>query len=183
MSAGKLLLHPPLDAPLPDLGALEKHLREIQLIGSPLDGREKAFLAGERFMRLVTFMGCSPYLRMEPENEQDKDFCHLRFSADHTDLVFRSGKNTRPPNCPNCKQRLTAWPEMMQQWTQQGHCHCPECHSEVDPTALRWRQNAGFGRFFIEIFSVFPSEAIPSPELLQALQDEDGEWGYFYIQE
>jgi len=134
-------------------------------------------------MRLVTFLGCSPYLRMQPESEQDEDFCHLRFSNPYPEPVFRCGKNTRPPICPACKQRVQGWSEMIEQWLQQGSCLCPEAGAEISPLELRWRQNAGFGHFFIEIFSVFPSEAIPSPELLKELRGDGDEWGYFYIQE
>ncbi|MES9870122.1 MAG: hypothetical protein ABW149_10560 [Sedimenticola sp.] len=183
MSTGKLLLHPPMACPLPDPAELEQRLRAIGLIGAPLPGTGDAFEAGDRFLHLVTFLGCSPFIRFEPENEEDDDFCYIRLSGPHEQIRFRSGSNTQRPGCPECRRKISDADRMIREWLASGRkCSCPSCGALFDAPELRWRQSGGFSRLFIEINSVFPSEAIPSQELLNHLKSECGEWEYFYIQ-
>ena len=47
---------------------------------------------------------------------------------------------------------------------------------------MNWRKSAGFARQFIEIFNVYPNEAVPADALLSALQQASGvTWKYFYV--
>ncbi|MEW7978586.1 MAG: hypothetical protein AB2813_01950, partial [Candidatus Sedimenticola endophacoides] len=94
----------------------------LSLIGAALEPPGAAYLAGPRFMHLITFMGCSPFLRLAPEHDQDRSFCHLRLSGDGQTLRFRSGRNTRPPHCPLCRTRIEQWPILMQAWRSAAPC-------------------------------------------------------------
>ncbi|OOZ36148.1 hypothetical protein [Solemya velesiana gill symbiont] len=183
MSTGKLLLHLPGDNLPQDIAALEKGLREIGLIGESLNRAEHIFQAGERFLHLVTFLGCSPYVRFEPEDDQDEDFCYIKLSGPHNRVQFRRGSNTQRPGCPGCRRKISDTDEMIENWLTTGKsCTCPHCGAHFDAPELRWRQSAGFGRFFIEVNSVFPCEAIPSQELLNHLKGDGEAWEFFYIQ-
>ncbi|MES9844465.1 MAG: hypothetical protein ABW162_13635 [Candidatus Sedimenticola sp. PURPLELP] len=183
MSTGKLLLHPPADNLPEDLDVFARGLYEIGLIGDPINSAERTFQAGERFLQLITFLGCSPYVRFEPDNDQDADFCYIRLSGPYHELRLRKGSNTQRPGCPNCRRKISDADSMIENWLESGQaCTCPLCGADFDAPELRWRQSAGFGRFFVEVNSVFPSEAIPSAELMKHLKGNNGEWEYFYIQ-
>ena len=45
---------------------LEAVLRDIQLIADPWE--DAGFLVGAQFMRHISFVGCMPFLRVEPED-------------------------------------------------------------------------------------------------------------------
>jgi hypothetical protein len=76
-----LLLH--ADDPLwrpADPDSLAGALRHLGLIG-PFSASEQVaeFQAGEQFLRLVMFLGCSPQVVLDPElAEQGQAVCHIR---------------------------------------------------------------------------------------------------------
>jgi hypothetical protein len=47
---------------------------------------------------------------------------------------------------------------------------------------MNWRQLAGFGRFFIEVWGIFPHEAVPTEKLLKQLASHTPgvSWSFFY---
>lgn len=181
MNDGRLLLHP-IDpaAQIPDMGALIGRLRELGLAGEGMDAAGRRFLAGDRFAELVAFLGCSPYLRFAPDGGGEA-FCHLglRGPFESPRLIF--GRNTRPPRCPGCHNQIVEWRAGLGDET----LHCHRCGGVFPLASIAWRRNAGFGRFFLELFNVFPGEAVPSEELMRVLREftpGQGEWGYFYLQ-
>ncbi len=61
--------------------------------------------------------------------------------------------------------------------------NCPECDKQSRPNELDWRQSAGFGRFFVEIWGIHPAEAVPGDALMETLgRSTDSRWGFFYVQ-
>ena len=61
--------------------------------------------------------------------------------------------------------------------------NCPECDKQSRPNELDWRQSAGFGRFFVEIWGIHPAEAVPADALMETLgRSTDSRWGFFYVQ-
>lgn len=61
---------------------------------------------------------------------------------------------------------------------------CAACGNRAVPSRWNWRQQAGFGLVFIQVNSIFPSEAIPTEELMSSLEKlSGGPWQYFYIQD
>jgi hypothetical protein len=144
------------------------------------------YLLGEHFMQLVTFMGCSPYIRLQP-NESDVPFCHLRLDGPYPRPKLLHGKNTQPPRCKTCRKRLNDWQARFKSWRSSADhwkARCPHCGDRQDPVTYDFRQSAGCGRLFLFVENIFPQEAIPSPVLLEALKRTcNGDaWKYFYHQ-
>ncbi|MCG8487158.1 MAG: hypothetical protein MI756_06785 [Chromatiales bacterium] len=153
-------------------------LRDIGLIASPLEA-EQGYLLGEAFMQLITFMGCSPFIRLEPD-ESGEPFCHLRVDGPHSEPILLTGKNSLPPRCEACRKRISDWPIEPRQLAE-----CPHCGHHQDPASYDFKQSAGFGRFLLKIENIFPQEAIPSPRLLEVLQQASNgaPWHHFYQQD
>ena len=188
MSAGKLLLHPgqsPIDA-----NRVVERLREMAFLGDPYHHaaapEARRWLAGERFLRLITFLGCSPYLAFEPPEDGSEDFCHIELDGPHATPRFRHGRNTRATQCPACRFRPDDWKALIARAETDASAPwvCPKCTTTTPLGELNWRRNAGSGRVFIVVHSVFPNEAVPNPELLSALKQasEGIEWRHFYVQ-
>jgi len=172
------LLHPaevPSGVNLDEAIAL---LTEIGFLAEALAGDAQTYLIGSGFLQLVTFMGCSPYIELEPPADGGKNFCHVQFHRTESPyLMF--GANTRPPRCPACRKALAVSPESL---ANREHVPCPHCGEVSDIRSLGWRRDAGFADVFIEVHSVFPGEAVPTEGLLNRLKTlGGGDWKYFYL--
>ena len=195
MAKHKLILTPanPDQAPR-DVPALLASLRRLGFTGEPfqLAGRTH-YLPGKRFLDLVTFLGCSPVILLEPPEDARTDpgiqadkFCHVGLWYAGEQPVFLAGGNTLSPRCRHCRQPQARWQLMISAWESDpsnDQWHCSECANQSRPYELDWRQSAGFGRFFIEIWGIYPAEAVPGEVLLETLsQSTDGPWGFFYLE-
>lgn len=178
MSHGSLMLFPrDLSFEAPTLEALTKALGDAGLLGDPM-AEEGDFLAGEGFLRQITFMGCSPYIALEPPTDGHGAFCHLRLHGPFAEPQLRWGRNTRPPKCPACGLRISDWRDHLGTHA----VHCPSCGATSSLGDCEWRGNAGFGRCFVEVRNIFPGEAAPVEALLRRLEDlGGGPWGWFYV--
>jgi hypothetical protein len=183
MTNGQLLLYPSTSIKQSD--KVINSLKAVKLIDKPWK-QETDWLAGDNFLKLIAFMGCSPYIEFEPPASGEENFCFVRLLGPFDERQFIYGKNVRPPQCPHCfgktdksknfPQQTKNNPE--QNWT------CPSCDKDNHLADLNWRKQAGAASLFIVINSIFPSEAIPGNELLNALKNStDCEWKYFYLQE
>jgi hypothetical protein len=187
LHTGRLVLTPKNPYLLPENPtAIFSKLHEIGLISTPLPN-DQGYLLGEAFMRLITFMGCSPYIRLEPD-ESDEPFCHLLLDGPHPRPKLLVGKNSVPPRCENCRRRLGEWQTIFKTWQdkpQGWQFNCPHCGHSQDPATYDFKQSAGCGRFLLFVENIFPQEAIPAQSLLNILeQSSQGEpWLYFYQQE
>jgi hypothetical protein len=196
MPAPKLLLHPvdPDTAAVPE-DRLARELRAIGLIGGGMPlGKAVFYPVGEQFLQLVTFLGCSPAIELDPPDDPQElekasaagRFCHV-FISSGEQLRFRGDSQTRTPRCPRCrspepdwKTRLQVWQEGKQgpDWTCQA---CGFCGSLTD---LVFRKTAGFSRTFLEIRGIYPAEAVPGPTLLDTLASLTGTpWTTIYLRE
>lgn len=178
MSNGSLVLFPQEAAlEAPTFEALAEVLRAAGVLGSPIAGGEGEFLAGEGFLQQITFMGCSPFIALEPPADGGA-FCHLRLHGPYAEPRLLWGRNTRPPKCPACGRRIADW----QQHLGADAVHCAACGAESRLADCAWRGHAGFGRCFVEIRNIFPGEAVPVDRLLARLQGLGaGPWGWFYL--
>lgn len=179
MNQGILILHPENIKSQVDPKQVTRLLRNNGLIGRAIDGMQESYSAGEMFLQLITFMGCSPHIRFEPEDEQDKSYCYIMLATCET-LQIRMSEHARPPRCCACKKPAgKGW----QTAVSLGELiTCPHCHQQQRPDQLSWRSDSGMGRFFIEIHNIFPGEAQPVPRLLQQLQSTNAsQWRYFYL--
>jgi hypothetical protein len=193
----KLLLHP-ADPQYPAVATdvLAECLQSIGLIGEPVRLRaETIYPVGEQFLQLITFLGCSPRIELELPSDvesqeagsKDGRFCHVSLTSNDGDLQFRADKHGTEPRCPLCRKPDPQWRDRLHAWQadrHQLHWACTLCNYTGQITDLNFRKSAGFGRNFIEIRGVYPSEAIPGTALLASLQALTGcNWNTLYIKE
>lgn len=145
---------------------------------------EQGFLAGEQFLQLLTFMGCAPKINLAPQHEADRDYCHIVLSPVYAQVHFRSHERDVFARCPECGRRDENWHVLLECWQTDRSLTkyiCPHCHKSMSLYDLRWRQLAGFGRFFIDVFSIFPQEGIPTSHLMSELENVCAQsWTYFF---
>ncbi len=142
------------------------------------------YLIGDNFLQYVSFLGCSPYLKVYPEHADDTDYCSA-YIPDKTQAVrFLANKQVTAPRCPTCKRSIQPEYNLVEAWQKDKNnsaIQCQYCNTTSTLYELDWRKNAGFFNFAIAISNIFPKEAIPSQDLLDWLQDISGyEWRYFY---
>lgn len=187
MRTPKLLLYPTEIPSVPDLGSrLCATLTELGLFGAPfeLDGR-RHFEAGERFLELVSLVGCSPSLELAPPADPETRataarlgrFCHLHLGPLFPMPVWRAGSRARP-RCPHCGASAPAARVL------NAGGRCEGCAGESAPETWRWRHQGARARLFLEIWGLHESEAAPTPTLTQALESAtDSTWSHCFVDE
>lgn len=149
--------------------------RHNGLAGEAIAGKSGHYLAGERFLDWISFLGCSPEIHFQQQD--DRHFTYLVFHHHEHPMLYH-GAYSRPPHCPYCNKSMQDWRDRQAQT--QWHCrHCGQQSSAFD---WHWRKTAGFARCLIEITDIYPREALPQTLLLQQLADLTAEkWDYFYF--
>lgn len=195
MAAYKLLLHPKDPACCVPVDALAGSLQFLGLIGAPADpGGTRYYPTGPHFLELVTFLGCSPAIELDPPQDQASAleasrqgrFVHV-FLASSPDPVFRGDAGTPAPRCPHCRETLADWASLRDNWCShpaQAAWTCAGCGQSGHPADLVFRKCAGVASSWVEIRGVYPSEALPGPTLLDCLRELAGcDWAAIYLQE
>ncbi len=183
----KLVLHAadPLHV-LETPAALVEALADIGLTGAAVPAAADAFQAGDAFLALITFLGCSPHVEFHPADPAQQEagrYCHVRYAlvADAPQFRFAPGK--LQPRCRQCRAAVHDWPVLVQAWEAGDvapRC-CEKCVRPLVAPELNWRQAAGFGRWFVEIWNIHPHEAVPSEALIATLERVAGTpVQYFY---
>ncbi len=196
MAAHKLILLPSdPDCAVVRADRLATELQAIGLIGPPRKlHNDIYFPVGEHFLQLIIFLGCSPMIELQPPSDPvtlaadsaNGKFCHVFLSSSET-LRFRSDPHTPVPRCPACRTPQADWQSRLQAWRDDpvhSDWHCRQCGATGDITGLSFRKTAGFGRSFVEIRGIYPSEAVPAETLLNTLKSlTHGDWSTLYIKE
>lgn len=185
--AHKLILHAadPAHRP-PDVRAMTATLADIGLVDSPLPGLAAAWYAGDAFLSHVIFLGCSPQVDFRPRDPEQAaagHFCHVRYQWQEAGPVFRSSAGRLQPRCPGCRGQLEQWQELVRDWPsdREATVCCAGCGRSLQSSELDWRQCAGFGRWFLEIWNIYPHEAVPTEGLITRLEQvADTPVRYFY---
>jgi hypothetical protein len=188
----------PVDPDCPEIatGVLADRLRAIGLAGNAVaQGAETIYPTGERFLQLVTFMGCSPAVELDLPDAPDElktacaagQVCHIRISQTGRRLRFRAGSRPAAPRCPACRQPVADWKARIAAWCSNpanSGWECSHCAHRTRVFDLNFRKSAGFGHTFIEIWGIYPSEAVPVATLLDALEDLNGcKWKTLYVKD
>jgi hypothetical protein len=198
----KLVLHPRhSDFALTSWDGLIARLREVEFLNeelgkqldkslnNPLDKslnkeQQNRFLVGERFLQYITFTGCSPSIELTPPTDVSLDFCHIHFSEIYPETHFRSASQNVFARCPQCRKRISNWSQAVSLWSKDSSAvifNCDKCAEQVSLFQLGWRHTAGFARMFIDIYSIYPQEGIPTDQFLSLLETQTGEpWDYFF---
>ncbi len=148
---------------------------------SQLEIENNTYLPGKDFLNLLTFLGCSPNINLAPE-DGDK-FCTIRLSEVEDNARCLGYTNTIQPKCPHCKKKIKNWQDNSDWQNASSLLNCDSCGKQSNMYSLKWRQEAGYGRYAIAINHIYPHEAVPSESLLSRLRDTTGfDWQYFYSQ-
>lgn len=152
--------------------ALKKVLNDLKFIGKVIsDQPVTRYEVGDKFLSQLTFMGCSPDIELEPQN--DKPYCYIEIER-RDELCFIAGKNLKPAKCPHCKSFITQ--------LRIAQPSCANCKKDLVPEKLNWRKTAFYASSWITIGNIYELEAIPNDSLLIALDKETGiKWKVAYI--
>jgi hypothetical protein len=110
-------------------------------------------------------------------------YCHVRYRVQEAGPVFRAAPGRLQPRCPGCRAAASEWQQSLrlEHLEAASPCHCPSCERTLSAAELDWRQCAGFGRWFLEIWNIHPHEAVPAEALITALERVAGTpVRYFY---
>ncbi len=158
-----------------------------KLAPEDVDGREEHYLVGQHFFEHISFLGCSPSLKLVPPAEgkrgADAEFCHV--GVDCSDEVkFLGGNNVRSPQCPQCKAVDDDWSSLIPFWEKAPEVftrQCLGCGATKPLHMYNWRRTAGFAAMSVHIWGVHQSEAVPNEVLLKELEALTRcPWEYFY---
>jgi len=161
--------------------ALLSALQKTGLIATtPISAPTTNLLAGERFLELIVFMGCSPAIQLMPD-AQGSAWCYISIQQHSAPGKIYAGSLSRPARCGMCKTSLETQ-QLLTQLDNQDLPHCPQCQNQLDWSDVSWNKTIGMARTAILIHNVFPHEAIPSDELVNTINAASGiSWRYFYI--
>ncbi len=151
-------------------------LRESGFIADRLDrtNPELYFLCGDRFLSLVTFLGCAPDIDFE-SHDDGRAFCFVHLPPPAVLPVAHFGVNAKSARCPACKYPVRAIDEVTE-------ICCSHCGTPARAWQLNWRKTACWARVVINVWNVYESEAVPGDQLLEALLSVSGvPWSYCYI--
>ena len=166
---------------------LESALQKMEFIDDLLNeerGVDKIqrYKVGENFLSLICFMGCSPNIETEPQD--DNPFCYVEIPSKQGILRFVAGDNVKKVNCPHCKKLQPEFAKQLlasdaeELFLQQ----CTVCNKLIDPTTINWRKSAFIANNWVLLGNIYESEAIPDEKLLRALEQVSGcEWKYAYV--
>ena len=197
MTVHKLVIYPAqVDCPAVETEVLVTALQAIGLVAAPVcGGPASGYRAGGQFLQLVTFLGCSPAIELEPPANPDDceracssgSLCHIRFPPAEDRIRFRADSRLPVPRCPQCRKTENRWPELIGQWRADPREHrwaCRECGYTGRLFDLNFRHRGAFGHSFIDIWGIHPAEAVPGEPLLTTLGELSGcDWRYMYLQD
>ncbi|MGD8575910.1 MAG: hypothetical protein PVG50_01870 [Thiohalophilus sp.] len=164
---------------------LIRALQQAGLVGEALDYLPgERYRAGDAFLQHISFLGCSPAVEFEPAGHGNEQFCHVGFLYGDR-LEFRGGPQHVQVYCPHCRHLETDWSAIIDGWHRDPESYrytCPQCGTQTRATELNWRKTGAFARIFIELFNIYPHEAVPTDGILKRLREETGvEWKYIYV--
>jgi len=174
-----LLLHcdvPQWRPTAPD--AVARVLADAGLIGAAQGSDVLLYGAGEQFLSLVTFLGCSPRISLTEADAADgQPLCRIRLH-DFDDVTLLESQPPPALRCAGCRAAQPRPVSLHYDWRQP----CAKCGVSLPLHRCDWRRGAAFGRFFVEIENVFPHEAVPADLLMSRLESlSDSRWDYFYL--
>lgn len=153
-------------------------LEPTGLLGEAESGNR--FLAGDRFLSLICFLGCSPHIELAPTADQ-QPYCFIELGSSPDELQCAFGLNTRPARCPDCRAEIN--PLGLRPAAEScAHVPCPGCGESLDLAALNWRKKAMFARCWIAIHNVREAEAVPHDSLMTHLLEQTAvSWRIAYL--
>jgi len=177
VQAPRLIFHPKDPQQLIEMVSLQQAMHGIGFIGDRLIAHgDNCFAAGEHFIELLSFLGCSPVINLSAEDGDQ--YCYIELiQRPVAELVY--GSQPFQPRCRQCRQPIVDW-EL--QYNQSVSIGCHECGNRMEPQQVNWKQSAGYAAQFMLVHNIYLYEAVPGEHLLASLAklSSDNEWAYFY---
>ena len=177
MSTSKLIFFPKSIDDIFDQNILVETLVQAQFISiKPI--KHKHYLPGDKFLNLITFLGCSPSINLEPIHAEP--YCFIQLLKQTPQAEYLGATSHVNPKCPACGKRIAHW--KTEQWQQPNeNCTCDKCQQQTPYAQLNWKHECGFARCGFEIHHIYPHEAVPTDQLLDLLKQCTGfGWEYCY---
>ena len=177
MNISKLVFFPMLADNIFNNEVLLKSLINSQFISENKQNNNQ-YLPGDNFLSLITFLGCSPNINLQPV--EGENHCFISFIEQVAEPKCLGYTQTVNPKCPACKKRISDW--KTPDWQNPAQlCHCDKCQSDILYSKLNWKHECGFARCGFEISHIYPHEAVPTDQLLNSLSEFSGfDWEYCY---
>jgi len=207
MNISKLIFFPKSTDNTFDSQSILNTLTKSQFIISE-EHQPNHYLPGERFLSLITFLGCSPNINLFPVDGENHCFISFMEPTEFPSCVGYT--KTANPKCPNCTKRIADW--KISDWQLPGGilpgenspgkllpekllpgkllpgeilpgklCTCDKCQVQTPYTELNWKHECGFARCGFVVNHIYPHEALPTDPLLDLLKQAAGfEWDYSY---
>ncbi len=178
MNISKLIFFPAAINSTVSIKELLHSLIDSDFINSDTD-KENHYLPGERFLNLITFLGCSPNINLCPTEGESHCFISIIDTSEQATCVGYT--DTVNPKCPYCTKRIANW--KIANWQMPGEiCTCDKCQQQTPYAELSWKHECGFARCGFTVNHIYPHEAVPTDQLLDLLKDSSGfEWDYCYV--
>ncbi len=177
-----LILHPADPLACVAVAEREAVLQAMGVVGAQLAA--DWYAAGPHLLDHVTFLGCSPVVRLAVTCDEGPGFCRLRLPPPLPHPIWRGSLEGSAPRCPRCRTPEATWPLPLAAWESDpaaSQCTCSSCGYGAPLHRWRLREAAGFGRSFVELWGIHPGEAVPGEAFLDALaQCSGGSWCWFY---
>ena len=136
------------------------------------------YLAGDKFLDSIAFLGCSPDIAFEAEG--DKPYCYIELPQPASHKKFHFGKNTKAINCQKCSTCLSDYSQVDQL---NLSLVCANCQYNNPLSNYNWRKTAFLSQACILIGNIYPAEAVPNESLLNTLSTINADlWKYAYLQ-
>ena len=151
-------------------------LRDIGLIAACWQQSEQgaAYLCGNQFLSLITFLGCAPDIALTPQDD-GREFCLIELPSPAASPAAHFGENVKSARCPSCQKPVQALADVTE-------ICCGRCGTPTLAWKLNWRRSACWARTVINVWNVYESEAVPGEALLDRLASVSGTaWRYCYI--
>ncbi|MCK5917713.1 MAG: hypothetical protein KAG34_04780 [Cocleimonas sp.] len=161
--------------------ALKTALQNIEFISERLESSNNRYKVGEEFLSLICFMGCSPNIEIEPQ--ENSPYCYVEIAKESAEKHFIAGLNVKKANCPHCKNpQLKLVQNLLESQQALSTQQCSACTEYIDPSNVNWRRSAFIAKSWVLIGNIYESEAVPDEKLLSALKQSTGcDWAYAYV--
>lgn len=184
----KLILHPGQPDVVPArVDELVDTLRAMELIDGEFAVNDGVhYHVGARFLDLIIFLGCSPSVALSPEEARGSPeaFCQVVVDGPLDRACLRVGELSVRPRCPHCRAAFSGWEPCVRAWLRdpgRPAWSCRACDAKLLPHEFDYRHGAGVGRIFLEVWGIYPQEAVPADPLLRRLAAlTNCQWQYFY---
>jgi len=175
----RLILYPETDAVRQEYtGMLAAELLDSNFVSEIL---ENDMSPGTDFMKLLTFVGCSPVVAANEDPVSYNKYSIRIVSS--VDPVIITSNRLRSPLCPVCgtaHENSTA-ADSIERAGDHFNWVCQACSAAIPVDEINWRNKLAIASSYIQINGVFEGESIPADKLLDRLAVRTGvPWSYCY---